>query len=131
MSGWRKGGREGTRGRERRERGERERKGRDCGGKVLNRVCRLVNITLTRSIAASGIPSFSSVFFCVYFLHFFFFFTQLNKACDYFLFIYNPGYKKYISFKIHDLSACAFLPVSSSAVFLYLPFLGNINWVVY
>lgn len=61
------GGREGKRGRGRREQGERERKGRECGGKVLNRVCRLVNITLTRSIAASGILSFSSVFFCLFF----------------------------------------------------------------
>lgn len=67
MSGWRKGGKEGPR--EEGTRGEGA-KGRECGGKVLNRVCRLVNITLTRSIAASGILSFSSVFFCLFFSFF-------------------------------------------------------------
>lgn len=64
VCGWRQGGREGKRDRGKRERGEREGL---CGGKVLNRVCRLVNITLTRSIAASGILYFYIVFCCASF----------------------------------------------------------------
>ena len=42
--------------------GGRERKGRGTGGKVLNRVCRLVNITLTRSVAAPGVLFTSTLF---------------------------------------------------------------------
>lgn len=42
-------------GREGGREGRKERKGRGIGGKVFNRVCRLVNITLTRSVVASGI----------------------------------------------------------------------------